>query len=241
MLIKKDYSGKPFAKKAFKFEVKEFGDEEGTIEGFASTNDLDRTNDIITEDALKRAIKLLKEEGIDMIPMKFMHQRDQIIGGFPVDKTEVKDGNFFVQGKFTKGVQKAQEAFALIKADVLKTFSIGFYILDAEWKDDVRIIKELFITEISIVDIPANAAAKITNIKNIESLDALKAVETLLKDNGFSSKEAKTLISKIQELKAKPENTGKPLVDDLEEEKKLTGNLTQFIKELNAFSDTIKS
>lgn len=227
MFVKKNYNGKPFAHKAFKFEVKEFTEDEGIIEGFASTNDLDRTNDIITEDALKGAIKLLKDEGIDMVPMKFMHQHDQIIGGFPVDKMEVKDGKLFVQGKFTMAVAKAREAFALVKADVLKTFSIGFFILDAEWKDDVRIIKELFITENSIVDLPANAAAKVTTVKNIESVESLstlKDVEELLRDNGFSTKSAKALISKVQELKI----TNVPNHDNKE-----------FFKELKEFSDTI--
>ncbi len=85
--------------KKLDFSLKALDGEKGIIKAIASSNNADRTNDIIPERTLLKAIQNAKDEGIEKIPMKYMHKEDKIIGSFLVDKMEVINGNLEVVGK----------------------------------------------------------------------------------------------------------------------------------------------
>lgn len=144
----------------------------GIIEGYASTWDIDRGDDIIQLGAFSRSLAEMKACGRP-IRMLFGHDYENIIGAFPCMECYEDDRGLFVKGEInlTQG-QLGEWVYSLAKQGVLSDMSIGFSIpsMDAiEFRDMgdkvIRVIKELDLWEISIVGEPMNAAAKITAVK----------------------------------------------------------------------------
>ena len=136
------------------------------FEGIASTTAKDRHDDIVTTDCLKSFISNAISMGLKYIPMKYMHKYDEIIGAFKVSEMRIENDQLKVLGELNIGTNKGKETYALLKAGHLDKLSIGFWILDGEFKDDIFYITEGKLTEISVVDIPANPEAIIELLSN---------------------------------------------------------------------------
>jgi len=211
-LPEKEVKALPFEITSVKSEVVN-GVEVGIIEGYASTWDKDRGDDIILKGAFTDSIKEHKEKERP-IRMLYQHSSMNLIGGFPIDSLREDEKGLFVRGEInlTKG-QQGEFAYSLAKQGVLTDMSIGFSIMsreDVDFKDDgedvIRVIKKLALREISLVGEPMNERANITQVKNeqkvtAEQIDSCKSigdVEDLLKSVGFSSKARKKLVSFIK-------------------------------------------
>ena len=188
-------------KLTFPFEIKASSMEEidgmkyAYFEGYAATfGNEDSVNDIIMKGAFTKSL------GKRKVKMCWQHRFSEVIGSF----TEIKedDAGLYVKGRLNLGVEKAREAYALIKSGDLDSMSIGYGTIVSEYNDEtnVRLLKELELYEISIVTEPANAMATITNVKSLEQADSLKSIEQILHDNGFSNNECKLLISRVKQL-----------------------------------------
>jgi len=120
------------------------------IEGYASTPDVDRYGEIVAADAFKKGIKNYLKNPIVL----FAHDDEQPIG--VCVELEVTD-----EGCRVRCAVVNEEKKALIKAGVLRAFSIGFlvkkYVMDTE--TEVPTITELELVEISVVAVPANQEA----------------------------------------------------------------------------------
>lgn len=156
----------------FHFEVKSIKKDEdeegkGIFTGFASTFDnIDRTDDMIVRGAFEDTLKSLQARQ-RQIRMFFNHNPNSVIGGFPSEKAFEDERGLFVQGEINLKTQRGLETFELMKQGVLEDMSIGFVVKDDEWKDGIRIIKQIDLWEISIVTEPANPEAQITDIKSL--------------------------------------------------------------------------
>lgn len=146
-------------KKAFAvFDVKSFDEENGILRGIASTPTADRASDIVDP---KGAVFKLP------IPLLWQHKSDQPIG--QVIEAQVTDAGIEIVAIVPKGVtEEIDKALRLIKAGLVRGFSIGFRGLDVEeipgsW--GVRFKKWEWL-ELSAVTIPANAEATITSVKH---------------------------------------------------------------------------
>lgn len=185
-------------KKSFelKFELKEDGVTEDDsyyyLKGYGATSDLDLGDDIITPEALQKAIETRTPK------FCYQHNMKQPLGIF----TTLKKDSFglYFEAKMPKLVDLCNEVAEFIKMGALDSMSIGYWVIDREWKDGIRIIKELEIYEISVVTIPMNPNAVITGIKSLEDIKSIGDVEDYLKEKGLSCQERKTLISKIKGL-----------------------------------------
>jgi len=121
-----------------------------TIKGYANTVSKDRTGDVIVKEAWTKG-------GMDD------YLKNPIILAFhdysrPVGTTvdyNVTDKGLEIVAEISKA---AGEVYNLIKDGVLKTFSVGFSIKDADYEkeDDTFYIKDLSLYEISVVSVPAN-------------------------------------------------------------------------------------
>jgi HK97 family phage prohead protease len=211
------------------FEVKGMEDEKEffTIEFIASTPDIDHAGDIVTSDAMQKSVE---KYGLP----KFLNGHKQ--SDFPLGViTEFKMvGNASV---FKAQIPKVENdpftsrLIALLKMKAFGGTSIGFFTEDSEWKDGVRVIKEIQLIEVSLVSIPCNQYAEVLGVKARElgadedsilemekafnsiitkeqeenkielNLDSLKDIEKTLKEFGFTNKQSKTIVSKIAELK----------------------------------------
>ena len=165
--------------KQFSFNVTETKEIErdgvpiGIIEGFASTYELDRGDDVILRGAFTKTI-LRHKQNNRPIRMLRQHSNSMLIGGFPIDSVEERDAGLFVKGEVNLAVQEGAEAYALAKQGVLTDMSIGFSFtsvddIEREERDGkmVRLIKNLELWEISLVNEPMNASANITAVKTV--------------------------------------------------------------------------
>ena len=135
------------------------------IEGFASTDTVDRDNDIIPmsswadPDAIKNYLK-------NPIVLAH-HKRDMPVG--TCEYLEAKDGGLFVKVKLVKSVNS--EIYSAVKNGILKTFSVGFRLNVLEYDEELDsfILTKVELTEISIVSIPCNPDATFAVIKSLTS------------------------------------------------------------------------
>lgn len=109
----------------------------------------------------------------------------------------------YVEGELTPGHSVAQDAYALMKHGAVNGLSIGYRPIEAEQKDDgTRLLKQIDLVEISIVETPADAAALIGDVKSaIDGAVSLKEIEALLRDaGGFSRADACALVARIKSI-----------------------------------------
>jgi HK97 family phage prohead protease len=194
--------GNDFVSKSCQFELKDSNEAEGTFTGFASTfGNIDNDGDIIAKGAFNESLASGK-----VVKMLWQHDTREVIGKF-VEFQETDQG-LAVKGKLTMGVNRAREAFHLLKDGALD-MSVGFKLLDSDFNESGnRVIKSADLMEVSLVTFPANNQAKIFSVK---SIDNERDLEKLLRDAGFSRNDSKIIISKgyrsLKDLREAEENS----------------------------------
>ncbi len=137
--------------------------EEGRFAGYASIFDIvDNQQDMILRGAFAKS---LREKGAG-IRLLWQHQMDEPIGIF--DRIFEDDRGLYVEGRLLLGVQRAKEAYQLMKAGALEGLSIGYKPVsyDFDPKSGVRRLREVDLFEVSLVTFPANQAAGVTVVKS---------------------------------------------------------------------------
>ena len=115
----------------------------------------------------------------------------------------------FVEGRLTKGVRDADEAYALLKDGALDAMSIGYQVVEEEYdrKTGANLLHEIDLHEISLVAIPANQESVVTAVKSEHDI---RSLEKVLRDAGVSRKEAKAILAKgfngVDEARDAPED-----------------------------------
>ena len=184
-------------KKSFELSVKELHDENGerSFIGYGSTfANVDHVGDIVKAGAFEKSLDLHKSSGT-MPAMLIHHDLNRPIG---VWKSMVEDSHgLLVEGKLTKGVRDADEAYALLKDGALHSMSIGYRVINEEYdrKTGINTLNEISLHELSLVTLPANAAAVVSSVKNADGSPDIREIERVLRDAGFSRREAKAFIS----------------------------------------------
>jgi HK97 family phage prohead protease/HK97 family phage major capsid protein len=132
------------------------------VSGYASTNDLDRQGDVVESTAWKGG---LKDYAKNPIVLAF---HDHTL---PIGKTvelENDDKGLLITAEISKA---AGHVYDLVKEGILSTFSVGFIAKDGDYDEKTSIFAitkaELF--EISVVSVPANAAATFSVSKNFDN------------------------------------------------------------------------
>lgn len=137
-------------------------DEHGRFAGYASVfNVVDNQRDVMLRGAFLPS--LLK--GAASIKFLWQHHQEEPIG--VVTQLSEDAHGLHVQGKLLLNVQRAREAYALLKAGAISGLSIGYspirYAIDPE--SGIRLLSEVELWEISLVTFPANSNANITMVK----------------------------------------------------------------------------
>ena len=172
--IDKWYSGQKGRKMSHlykSFEVK--ADEAGEITGYFSTYDRepDSYGDVIAKGAFTETIAKRKESG-HPFPLCWNHDLDQIIGSVdPENIVDTDKGPLMTASFFDTPL--AQEKRAIVKSGVVYQFSFAYDVLEAgpvELESGVKAneLRKLDLFEVSIVPIPANQNAVMTEIKSEE-------------------------------------------------------------------------
>lgn len=142
------------------FTITKADEATGTIIGLASTPDLDRHGDIVEPRGAKYSLPM---------PLLLGHDHNQAIGA--IEAARVTAAGLEIVAKLTLAAgERIREVWELIRAGALRGLSIGFMPLKAEpIPGGGNRFTEWDLFEVSVVAVPANAAASIQNIKSYAS------------------------------------------------------------------------
>ena len=140
-----------------------------TIKGYANTVSKDRAGDVIVKEAWEKGA--MDDYLKNPIVLAF-HDYSRPVG--TTVSHSVTDKGLEIVAEISKA---AGEVYNLIKDGVLKTFSVGFSIKDADYdrEEDTFFIKDLSLYEISVVSVPANQNSTFSLAKAFDSEEAYKA------------------------------------------------------------------
>lgn len=174
-----------------------FSEKGRQFSGYASVfNGVDSYGDTIAPGAFENTLA----ERNRPVQMRWNHW-GPVIGKW-VELAE-DDTGLFVTGELTVGHSVAEDAYALLKHGAIDGLSIGYFPVAVEdLEDDQRLLKEIDLVEISIVESPADLAAKIGSVKSaFDAAESLKEVEHLLRDlTGLSRSDALAIVSRIKSI-----------------------------------------
>lgn len=150
------------------------------IEGYASTNDIDRSGDVVSATVWEKGIENYLKNPIILA----YHDYTKPIGRMVEHRADKK--GLWIKARISSA---AEDVFNLVKDGVMTAFSIGFRILDAEYNQaaEVFLIKEIELHEISVVPVPCNQNTLFSLSKAFETAEDYNSYKLL-----FASKDAQT-------------------------------------------------
>ena len=169
------------------------------VTGFASLDNLDKQNDIVTAEASMTAFAKFRGN------IREMHQPSAVgkMVNFKSEKYFDPESKKFYNGVVVSAyVSKgAQDAWEKVLDGTYTGFSIGGRM--NKWDDgydeksdtQIRIIKEYDLVELSLVDNPANQFANIISVEKVDGIDMIKADETILENVFWDSESGVVLVS----------------------------------------------
>jgi outer membrane murein-binding lipoprotein Lpp len=173
--------------------------ERRTVSGFATLDNLDKQNDIVTPEASLNAFKKFRGN------IREMHQPIAVgkMVSFKEDKyfdpeTKKMYSGIYVSTYISKG---AQDTWEKVLDGTLSGFSIGGKMnkwddgYDENMDSKVRIIKDYDLVELSLVDTPANQFANILSVEKVDGVDVLKGVDTVIENVFWDSESGLVLLS----------------------------------------------
>lgn len=165
------------------------------IEGYASTNDVDRQGDIVPTSVWEAGMKNYLKNPVILA----YHEHCEPIGRMVEHKIDEK--GLWIKARISAA---AEDVFSLVKDGVLTAFSIGFRIIDAEYNAaaELFVVKELELHEISVVSVPANQNTIFSLSKAFNTAEEFKSFKMQFAPKSESAKglesstEAKSDINK---------------------------------------------
>lgn len=181
-----------------------------TIEGYASTNDVDRHGDIVPASVWEAGIKNYLKNPVILA----YHDHEEPVGRMTEHRVDEK--GLYVKARISAA---AEDVFNLVKDGVLTAFSIGFRIVDAEYNSalELFVVKELELHEISVVSVPANQNTLFSLSKAFDTAEEFKSFKMQFANPSDSAKgleasgEAKS--DNTKELEMTQEQVQKMLAD----------------------------
>jgi hypothetical protein len=181
--------------------------ERRVVSGFASLDNLDKQDDIVTAEASMAAFAKFRGN------IREMHQPLAVgkMVNFKEDKYFDPESKKFYKGVFVSAyVSKgAQDTWEKVLDGTLTGFSIGGRM--NKWDDaydeksdtQIRIIKDYDLVELSLVDSPANQFANIVSVEKVDGVDVFKGDSTVL-ENVFYDKTSGIVLASENESELSP-------------------------------------
>lgn len=187
--------------RAYALAIRAAGDD-GTVEGYGSVFGVrDTYDDVIQPGAFATSLGAHRAAGT-MPAMLWQHDPEEPIGVW-TDMVEDEKG-LRVKGRLVLDAERGRAAHALLKAGALNGLSIGF--MAKQWAydrdTDVRTLTEIDLWEVSMVTFPAQARARITNVKSadVAGLTTIRQAEKTLRDAGFSADAAGAYLAQVKRI-----------------------------------------
>lgn len=206
---------------AFSIKSDASSDSSVYIEGYASTNDVDRHGDVVPSSVWEKGIQNYLKNPVILA----YHDHSQPIGRMVEYKGD--DKGLWIKAR----VSSAAKQFSLIKDGILSAFSIGFRVLDAEYNSaaEVFLIKELELVEISVVSVPANQNSLFELSKAFTTPEEYKLFKEQfatdpsakgLENKNANSKNPKELIMNPEDIKQMVADAAKAAADAIVKEQR---------------------
>jgi hypothetical protein len=177
------------------------------VSGFASLDNIDKQDDIVTAEASMDAFAKFRGN------IREMHQPLAVgkMVDFKAEKYFDPESKKFYNGVFVSAyVSKgAQDTWEKVLDGTLAGFSIGGRMnkwddaYDEKLDKSIRVIKQYDLVELSLVDSPANQFANIVSVEKVDGVDVIKADETVL-ENVFYDKENGIVLASENESELSP-------------------------------------
>ncbi len=195
----------------FSMPIGKIDQERRIVSGFATLDNIDKQNDIVTTEASITAFKKFRGN------LREMHQPSAVgkVVSFKEDRYFDPETKKFYSGVYVSAyVSKgAQDTWEKVLDGTLTGFSIGGNItksddeFNKELDKPVRIIKEYQLHELSLVDNPANEFANVLSIEKGELGGYLAKTEI---ENVFWDQDSDIVLISSSETEISP-NSGKPM------------------------------
>jgi HK97 family phage prohead protease/HK97 family phage major capsid protein len=175
-----------------------------TIEGYASTDDIDRQGDIVPASVWKKGIQNYLKNPVILA----YHDHSEPVGRMVDHKVDSK--GLWVKARISSA---AGEVFDLVKDGILTAFSIGFRIVDAEYDaaKELFVVKELELHEISVVSVPANQNTLFSLSKAFDTAEEFKSFKMQFAPDSDSAKGLESSTEASSEIKKEWEMDPKQL------------------------------
>jgi HK97 family phage prohead protease len=205
-------------RKAFKLTLKQIQDD-GTFTGYAAVFDIvDNGKDLIQKGAFTKTLMEKKT-----FPLFWAHNGMKIpVGDVTAEQDDFGlkvDGLVYVNDFEGKPLEDPRQLHMSLKRRSVMGMSIGYDAVAREFRDDIRILKEVKLYEVSFTPWPMNDLAQVTDVKSIEPGGIIEMIQKMEGDERFSTPEAKAKILEARKaldalLGGQPEETtddaGKP-------------------------------
>ena len=181
--------------------------ERRTVSGFATLDNVDKQDDIVTTEASLKAFKKFRGN------IREMHQPSAVgkMVSFKEDKyydtkSEKMYNGVLVSAYISKGAQNAWEK---VLDGTYTGFSIGGKMnkwdeaYDDQVQKQIRVIKDYDLVELSLVDSPANQFANIVSVEKVDGVDIIKGMDTII-ENVFWDKESGIVMVSENESELSP-------------------------------------
>lgn len=210
-----------------------------TISGFANTTNKDRVGDVIVREAWFNGMDNYLKNPI----LLAQHRYDAPIGSM-VDY-EISNKGLHIEGEIHKDLNPG--VFKAVELGILKAFSVGFSVKDADYDSttDIFKIKELDLLEISVVSIPANQDSLFSVSKSgLQNSNDIKEYMDYRKSFSPKTQQRKEDIDMTkEELDALVEQKLQARIDEENKQKELEAKekakKDAIIKEVSAGSDRL--
>lgn len=159
---------------AFDVKVKASGTEDGVISGYASVfGNVDSYGDIVVKGAFAKFLAKMAETG-KVIPVFYGHNMEDPKAniGRVTELREDDHGLFFMAKLDLSGETYGRVVYEQLKDGRLDSLSFGYSVIEASNTKDGYELRELELYEISVVPIPANQEAQITEVKAGRAISA---------------------------------------------------------------------
>jgi len=189
-------------------EVKFSGDEgtPGEFSGYGAVfGNVDAYGDVIQKGAFRGTLRDWRAQK-RLPPMLIQHGGFGMgdMDGLAVGKwtaMEEDDTGLKVSGRLINlDTERGKSIYGAMKEGVLDGMSIGFrakeFSLGTKPGEPRRMLKKIDLVELSVVQMPANDAARIRSVKSAMSIKTIRDFEDFLRDAGFSNAQAKAIASR---------------------------------------------
>lgn len=185
--------------KDFGFELKGLS-ESGTFEGYGSVfSVVDSYDEIVAPGAFTESLAAHQAKGT-MPALLWQHRSGEPIGVFREMREDTR--GLIVSGQLAMKTARGAEAFELLKMKAISGLSIGFVPREDSFDKatGIRTLKKVDLWETSLVTFPANDAARVHGVKNIEQIETIRDAERHLRETGMSRTEAVAFIARVKRL-----------------------------------------